>query len=221
MHTIIGYIHICQKKRWQNSFDLLMNKIRESGLYEKLNILRISILSDNGVFQDNWRFRDPKIEIVYKGYSEEYERPTLLLIKSQSVLDPDNTFYFYLHTKGVSHFGTEKEPYIIDWINLMLYWNIECWEKAVDILKKDYYWTYGCNHTGVHYSGNFWWTKKSHIDRLSNYIPNYYTATEDWVTMLYWGQKTVPIHSEFYSAFNSGLEGMGHYSNPYHESNYR
>ena len=220
-HNIIGYIHICQKEGWRRSYDMLMSKIKESHLYEQSTTIRISVLSDDGVFEDDPRYHDHKIVIIYKGRSEEYERPTLLLMKKQSTDDPDNTLYFYLHTKGLRHFGTDEEQYVIDWINLMLYWNVEQWQKAIDVLNNDYYWTYGCNHTGVHYSGNFWWTKKSHLARLSDTIPNYYTAPEDWVTMLYWGQITIPIHREFYSVFNSGLEGMGHYTNPYPESNYR
>lgn len=220
-NNIIGYIHVCQKEGWKLLFDMFMDKIKQSKLYDNTNEIRVSILNDNGLIIDDIRFNDTKIVIIYKGISSEYERPTLLHIKSQCEKDPENTLYYYLHTKGLSHLGTEKEPYVIDWINLMLYWNIERWETAVNILSQDYYWTYGCNHTGIHYSGNFWWSKPSHIKRLSNYIPDYYTAPEDWVTMLYWGLTTVPIHREYYSVFNSGLEGIGHYSNPYPESKYK
>ena len=200
---------------------MILDKIKKSGLYENTNEIRLSVLSDSGLFVDDERFDDPKMRIVYKGVSEEFERPTLLHIKSSSETDPENTLYFYLHTKGIRHFETEREPYVVDWINLMLYWNVERWEKAVAILTQDVYWTYGCNFTGVHYSGNFWWSKPSHIKRLSDYIPDYYTAPECWVTMLYWHLREIPIHREFYSVFNSGLEGMGHYSQPYSESNYR
>jgi len=201
-------------------FDMLMMRIKESKLYDATKHIRISVVSDNG-FEDDPRFHDPKATIIYKGRSEEYERPTLLLIKKQSADDPEDTLYFYLHTKGLRHIGTDQEENVIDWIKLMLYWNIDCWKRAVDVLSHDCYWTYGCNHTGIHYSGNFWWSKHSHMKRLSDHIPEYYTAPEDWVTMLYYGQLTVPIHSEYFNVFSSGLQGMGHYSNPYPESNYR
>uniref|UniRef100_A0A6C0L7V2 Uncharacterized protein n=1 Tax=viral metagenome TaxID=1070528 RepID=A0A6C0L7V2_9ZZZZ len=220
MPHIIGYIHVCQKEGWKRTFDLIMDTIRQSKLYDEISELRVSVLSDD-IFQDDDRFHDVKMRIVYRGKSEEYERPTLLHIKSQSSIDPENTLYFYVHTKGLKHFNTEREPYVMDWIKLMLYWNIERWPLAVEILSMDHYWTYGCNHTGIHYSGNFWWSKSSHIQRLSSFIPDYYTAPEDWVTMLYWGQIQVPIHREYYSVFNSGLEGMGHYTNAYPESKYR
>jgi hypothetical protein len=219
-NNIIGYIHICQKPGWQQIYDILFNKIKTSGLYDNTREIRLSVLSDNNEYVDDIRLHDPKIVIVYKGRSEEYERPTLLQIKAQCEIDPPNTLYYYLHTKGLSHLGKDTEPNVLDWIHLMLYWNIERWENAISIVTQDCYWTYGCNHTGIHYSGNFWWSKPSHIKRLSDYIPDYYTAPEDWVTMLYYGQYKVPIHAEYYSAFNSGLEGMGHYSNSYPESKY-
>jgi hypothetical protein len=202
-------------------FDMLVKRIHNSGLYDALDVLRISVVSDNGLFHDDSRFHDPKMTLVYKGRSEEYERPTLLLIKKQSVDDPEDTLYFYLHTKGLRHIGTEQEDNVIDWIKLMLYWNIDCWRTAIEVVSNECYWTYGCNHTGIHYSGNFWWSKHSHMKRLSDHIPDYYTAPEDWVTMLYYGQITVPIHSEYFNVFSSGLQGMGHYTTPYPESNYR
>ncbi len=227
MHHIIGYIHICQlqesteyqKDGWKRSFDMIMDKVRSSGLYDQTTIIRLSVLSDTP-FEDDERFHDPKMTIVYKGHSSEYERPTLYHIKQQADIDPPETFYFYLHTKGIKHFGTPAEPYVIDWINLLLYWNVERWDNAIHILSYNY-WTYGCNFTGIHYSGNFWWSRPNHIKRLASHIPDYYSAPEDWVTMLYYGQTVIPVHGEFYSVFNSGLEGMGHYSNPYPASNYR
>ncbi len=217
--NIIGYIHVCQKEGWKRSFDLIFSKIKESHLYEHTAQIRLSILSDNE-FIDDERFNDPKMTIVYKGRSEEYERPTLLHMKKQSFIDPLTTRYYYLHTKGLRHFNTEREGPVLDWIKLMLYWNIERWDNAIHILNYNY-WTYGCNFTGIHYSGNFWWSKPSHIQRLSDDIPDYYTSNEDWVSMLYYGQHIIPVHPEFYSVFNSGLEGEGHYHHLYPESNYR
>ena len=220
--TIIGYIHVCMKPGWQNSFDLIMNNIKTHGLYEATQEIRLGVLTDDGVFMDDPRFHDKKIQIVYTGRSEEYERPTLLHIKKKSYTDPPDTLYFYLHTKGLKHFGTEREQNVLDWTKLMLYWNIERWEKAVEVLSGGYYWTYGCNHSGIHYVGNFWWARLDHIrDRLTDYIPDYYTAPEDWVTMLYWGQIKVPIHPEYYSVFHSGKSAEFHYDNPYPDSNYR
>ena len=207
--NIIGYIHICQKKGWERSFDMLFNCIKNSNLYESTTKIRLGIVSDNNKFIDNDRFKDSKFEIIYKGNSSEYERPTLLHMRNQSESDDISTRYYYLHTKGIRHFGNDNEKNIIDWINLMLYWNIEKWEKAMLVLNK--FNTYGCNYYVSndhidHYSGNFWWAKNSYIRTLPKHIPSHYNAPEEWVTI---------NQNKNFCIFKSGYEGMGHYTNPY------
>lgn len=182
-NTIIGYIHVCQKGNWQKSYDILMDYIKKYGLYNRTKEIRVGIVNDEGKIIEDKRFEDPKIKIIYIGKSKNYERPTLLHMKQHSYLDAPNTLYFYLHTKGIRHFGTKNEPVVMKWIKDMLHWNIELWKKAVDVLQK--YDTYGCNvsKTNNHYSGNFWWTTAKHVQTLPNKIPDYYTAPEDWITI--------------------------------------
>jgi hypothetical protein len=152
---------------------------------------------------------DNKFDIIYVGKSEEYERPTLLHMRKYSEIDSINTIYFYLHTKGIRHFGTESEQCVIDWINLMLYWNIEKWELAIE--KLNLYDTYGCNDTGKHYSGNFWWAKINHIKKLPDSIEKYYVAPENWVQI---------IRNNKYTVYNSGFQGHGHYKNLFPREKY-
>jgi len=200
MNNIIGYIHICQIGEWRRSLLMLINCIKKSGLYEKTSVIRLGILNKDGLVEKDEILNDSKFDIIYVGYPLEYERPTLLHMRQMSEQDNDNTVYYYLHTKGLKHFGMPSELNVLDWINLMLYWNIERWQLAVDILK--IYNIYGCNDTGHHYSGNFWWAKISHIRKLPTFIPDYYTAPEDWVQS---------VKQDKYCVYNSGYQGMGHY----------
>lgn len=177
--NIIGYIHVCQKGDWTKSYDIIMKYIKKYGLYENINELRIGIVNDTGNIIHDPRFDDNKIKIIYVDKSDNYERPTLLHMKKFANIDSDNTIYFYLHTKGIRHFNTKNEYVVIKWIKDMLYWNIQLWKNAVD--KLDKYDTYGCNFNGTHYSGNFWWTTKQHVQKLDDIIPAYYTAPEDWI----------------------------------------
>ena len=94
-------------------------------------------------------------------------------------MDKLGTLYYYLHTKGIRHFGKKYEYSVVDWIESMLYWNIELWEEAVSKLQT--YETYGCHYNNLHYAGNFWWSTAEHIKKLSDQIPDYYTAPEDWI----------------------------------------
>lgn len=179
-HTnIIGYIHVCQKGEWRRSYDMLMSSIKDSGLYENTKEIRLGVVSDDAKLIPDKRFDDPKLRIIYVGYSKEYERPTLLHMKKSSRVDPENTRYFYLHTKGLRWYGTKHENKVMEWIQSMLDCNITKWKRAIKELNTNE--TYGRDYNGTHYSGNFWWTTRNHVQKLSDVIPEYYTAPEDWI----------------------------------------
>jgi hypothetical protein len=201
---IVGYIHVCQKGDWVRSLRMLTDAIRSSELYENTHIIRIGIVNDEGKIVDNDILNDDKFKIYYFGKSSNYERPTLLHMRTKTIDDPEDTMYYYLHTKGIKHFGTINEQCIVDWINLMLYWNIEKWRIAVSILNTHD--TYGCNDVGHHYSGNFWWTKKSHIMSLPIYIGDNYTDPETWIQI---------VRDNKFCIYNSGYQGNGHYYTPF------
>lgn len=177
--NIIGYIHVCQIGEWTKSYDLLMNSLKMYGLYDRTNEIRVGVVNETGELINDSRFQDSKIKIVYVGKNIEYERPTLLHMKSSCTTDTNGTLYYYLHTKGIQHFNTKNEPAVLKWINSMLYWNIQLWKNAVTKLQT--YETYGCNYNNIHYSGNFWWATADHVKKLSDTIPEYYTAPEDWI----------------------------------------
>ena len=213
---IIGYVHICQIGDWYRSLSMIFNKIKESGLYQEVTEIRCGILNDNLKIIDCDFLQDPKIKIVYVGHPNEYERPTLLHMKKSSATDPDNTKYFYSHTKGLRWFKTNKEHNVVDWIKLLLYWNIENYKKAIAAL--DNYDTYGCNYykqdnyNPSHYSGNFFWVKHSYLKLLDEHINIGYNDPEFWLCSK---------NGKYYNVYSSGLEGMGHYDNPYPENVYK
>jgi len=191
MTIIIGYFHICQKGDWRKSFDLCMSSLKSSGLYDATLEIRCGVISDNGCVIPDFRLDDPKIKIVVDGRSSLYERPTLLHMRKYSETDPPNTSYWYVHTKGIRHFGTKREENVIDWINLLLYWNVIQWRMALkSLVSCD---IYGCNghedleHTmreiPFHYSGNFWWANSSYIKKLPNAIGILYTDPEFWICL--------------------------------------
>jgi hypothetical protein len=105
-------------------------------------------------------------------YSEDtslYEYPSLNKIK-QIASDNPNSYILYLHTKGITHDGQILNN-VKDWINMMLYFLVEKSDECINQLNNNYD-TVGCNYhlathyCPVHYSGNFWWSKASYIDKL-------------------------------------------------------
>ena len=177
--NIVIYIHICQKKGWKRSFQLLIDSIKKSNLYNAANEIRLGIVNDSGILIDDKLLHNDKFNIINIGNSVDYERPTLLHMKKMSSQDSPNTLYCYLHTKGVSHFNTKNEEAVIIWIDNMLKCNVYDWKNVIEKLKTHE--TYGCNYNNIHYSGNFWWATSKHIQKLPDTIPDYYTAPEDWV----------------------------------------
>ena len=204
--SIIGYIHICQKGKWQRSFTMLLDCIKSYGLYDASTCIRIGIVNDTCSIIPDSLLEDPKFKIIYVGMSHEYERPTLRHMRTAADFDPVDTKYYYLHTKGIQHFDTQVESYVMDWIHLMLFWNIEKWTIAVKALEK--YSTYGCENVPSstvkdHYSGNFWWATRNHILTLPTYIGENYTDPELWIHK---------VRDNTYSVYNSGYPGGGLYS---------
>ena len=219
MSPIIGYFHICQVGNWRKSFHMIMESIMQSGLYDAANEIRCGVLTEFGEY-DQMIHSYEKIQIVYLGTPAEYERPTLLHMREAENTDPVHTKYFYIHTKGIRWFDTPQEPFVIDWINLLLYWNIEQWRDAEDTLNK--YDTYGCNYYNgdkypVHYSGNFFWTTRQHINTLPRTIGNGYNDPEFWIC----SAGNVGNRPNSYNVFSSNLEGMGHYAEPFPKHLYK
>jgi len=213
----IIYIHVCQKGDWKKSFTMIFNKIKESGLYDNVDEIRCGVVNDNGILIPDTLLSDPKINVIYNGYSHEYERPTLLHMKNN--IRPD-TNYLYCHTKGLQWFGTYNEPFILDWINLLIYWNIEKWTDAV--LKLELYDTYGCNFLKKnnnddypdHYAGNFFWVTSNHLSKLNSVIHSQYHAPEFWLF-------NTPESYRYYNVYSSGLKPGGHYTIPYPQNLYK
>jgi len=192
-----------------------MNKIKESGLYDNVSEIRCGILNDEGMVEDLLLFKDPKIKIIYVGYPQEYERPTLLHMRNSINKDEK---YLYCHTKGLKWFGTPIEECVLDWINLLVYWNIERWRDGVKAL--DTYDTYGCNFYKQdhlypnHYSGNFYWVTSKHLSKLNKTIAPEYHAPEFWIF-------NTGETFKYFDAYSTGLHAGAHYERRYPAHLYR
>jgi hypothetical protein len=190
---------------------MIVKALIKSGLYDISETIDICVLSSN--FHEDLDIRLPKFNIHIKGDPVLYERPTLLHLHEKAKNDNDEVYYWYLHTKGLRWFGTSNEQNVVDWINLLLFWNVYRWKDAVEKLDRGFE-VYGCNQTNEpvnHYSGNFWWTKSSYLKRLPNVIGPEYNDPEFWI---------MKENPKWLCIFRSGLEGMGHYSNRYDRSLY-
>jgi len=198
MYMIYVYIHICCINNWENIVQGLIDKIRESGLYDEVLEIRCGILGNpypSGIF------KDPKIRIIYQSMDISIgESITLNIMREQSREMPENAKILYLHSKGVRTNG--QNPCITDWTNYMTYFVVECWRDCqIDL---DLYDTAGVNlsqEVAWHYSGNFWWANAGYISTLDECSREPYLAPEMWVC-----SKTEKMGCIFYSHINHYLE---------------
>ena len=184
------FIHICMLENWEEIFLELLYKIKNSGLYWEIDMIHLGILgnTDNltSEFFKTYIYNDPKIVIAYiDSRVNLYEIPSINYIKSyfefefECNCDCDcdcDPYILYIHTKGVRNAGNKKVTQ--SWREMMTYYLIDNYKE---ILKNM------CNYDAVgnnivnlhdnnscyinhkhtlHYSGNYWWSKKSHINKL-------------------------------------------------------
>ena len=197
------FIHVCMIDEWENILLELLNKIKNSGLYDIIDNIHIGILGDSNNLKNNI-FNDPKIKIAYiDSRIYLFELHTINYIKSfcKDILD-EEIYILYIHTKGVRRAGNKI---VIDsWREMMTYFLIDCHKDCLKNLS--FFDTIGNNivnlrgsdknfinknHT-LHYSGNYWWTKKTYINKLPylniNFNDDLYECrfnAENWILSNY------------------------------------
>ena len=175
MKPIYIYIHICVKNNWFTVLTNLIMNIKKSGLYEIIDKIRCFVLGTLDEIPES--LNDKKIIIVKKDPRYHlYERFTLNNLYDDCL--KEDFYVLYLHTKGITK---EKSLPVKDWVEYLIHFNMYRHKEIINLLKE-------CNCVGVnlqegpHYSGNFWWSKSSHIINLKREIGNGYIDPEFWVT---------------------------------------
>lgn len=113
-----------------------------------------------------------KARIVRKE-EKGWELHTLKLLYDDCKNDP-NQYVMYMHTKGLSHYynSTKNSVHLSTvntWRHFMEFVCIDEWRDRVNDLQQ--YDAIGMNLMDkpfVHFSGNFWWTKGSHVIKLKD-----------------------------------------------------
>ena len=207
---IFVYYHLCCIANWRNIFSRMMFKLKNSGLYAVIKEIRITVLGTDYNPCDPL-FSDPKITIqFYSPDTSLYERPALNRLIEDSNNEPE--FYvLYMHSKGVKHCGDKiLEPNVYDWCEYMFHFNVYKYLTCIAELNNGAN-AVGCNlqerGAPLHYSGNFWWSKSSHIRHLPKIVDTYYNTPEFLVSSIDGVYKSL-WHSEvnhFISPYTANL----------------
>lgn len=180
------YFHICTLNNWEYFSMLLYNAIINSGLINIITKINVVVLGTQ-VDRVKELLNNEKVNIIFHDeITQFYERPCLLLMREHAL--KEDCIFLYIHSKGIGH-GDKQN--ILDWINQLLYFNIErhtdCLKllETVDTCGVDLQTVYddgwGAGPINPHYCGNFWWANSYHIKELPDTIPGSYIAPEMWI----------------------------------------
>lgn len=168
----IAYYHVLMVNNWESIVKEQLSLLRKSGLYDKLDAIKIGALGDDIDRLNKIIKRYAKCEIVrYSHDVHKYEFWTLKIAYHDAV--NERSFYgLYFHTKGVSFPDNEGGKY---WRDYMNHYNITQWKEAEKQLRKGYD-TCGVKlltekdlpARKLHYSGNYFWFKSSYVARLQD-----------------------------------------------------
>jgi len=225
---IYVYYHLCCIANWRTIFTRMLFKLKNSGLYKVITAIRITVLGnarenrssknedsshifrsfteENAYDPTDPLFNDPKIQIRFHSQDTSlYERPALNKMIEDA--QTEEFYVLYLHSKGVKHVtDITMSKYVYDWSEYMFYFNMYNHAMCITELNNGAS-AVGCNlqerGAPLHFSGNFWWSKSSHIRNLPKIVDTYYNTPEFLVTSIDGIYKSM-WHSE-----------INHYYTPY------
>lgn len=177
-----GFAHLFLSGHWYTVFSEQTRILLTSGLYDECEEIRIGCIgsqTEKAFLQKYFVDVYPKLKIKYHSENPlEYEFPTLRLIVA------DNSEYvgFYFHTKAVTR---PFEVPINHWRSLMNESILNRWqahrvrvESGFDVSSMGYL------KSPNHFSGNFWWFRRSYIDKLpaiDSMDLSYRWGAEQWI----------------------------------------
>jgi hypothetical protein len=185
---ILIFSHNFIKYNWRPIVEDQFDILHRSGLYNRAERICYGCYAEDKdelySFLEVVRKNDPnnKIQVIIHP-SNDNERGTLILLQEVVSHYDEEVFVLYSHTKGVSskHIHPDmdiKEDYILSWRKIMEYFTKERWEDAIKNLEENDavgcfydYWK-GAYFSFSYFSGNFWWSKSSHIKTLSDIKKN-------------------------------------------------
>lgn len=227
MHNPSIYYHIFCHDGWKDMFQEQLLKIVSSGLLYECRSLCFSVV---GYTEDDLKWingvssniENSRVHAVDSSMWHLQERATLLNMHRECGSDRDGDWpILYMHMKGLTRRGYNSDM----WRIYMDHFNISEWRRAVKKLQEGFL-AYGVNLRDdteehfhkkyLHYSGNMWWSRASHIRSLNtDFIKDQSTWLSRWNSEFWIG--TNGDRERFFCIHESGVD---HYKEPYEVCNY-
>ena len=160
---------------------------------EQLDILNKGLLNKTKkliIFITKYDDNCTQLDMLFKNYDTD----KFILVKSPDnlfekfainnyknyIMDKDYYLY-YFHTKGLSHINEPIAHVFTSRRKILNYYTLEKFDVNIKLLEK--YDAVGCSlslYPKKHFSGNFWWSKSTYTNLLSN-INHFYLAPEMYI----------------------------------------
>jgi len=181
-NNIYGVYFICCLNNYLDIVREQLTEIKNSGLYNHTTqlLLFVTLYDENNVeLQNLLQEFDKKNKFKLITTSENlYEK--FAICNYKKYISHCNDYYlYYFHTKGISKVSDNifsRRRKILDFYILNKY--------NISIKLLETYDAVGCSlnkYPKLHFSGNFWWSKSSHLNKLNDDIGNGYLAPEMYV----------------------------------------
>ena len=156
--------------------------LRCSGIMSAVERLCVGFVGP--AYNEEWRVH-PRFRVLFHEPDPFcYEMPTLNAMLRDVQATNDDYLILYFHTKGASSMMKHNRKAVNRWRKIMEWWNIVMFRRCVRLMLSNDLDALGGNLINMspggsdlsefrvnpdhscHYSGNFWWSRASHIRRL-------------------------------------------------------
>ena len=192
------FYHVYLFGNWKEIVIDQMNTLQNSGLLEFSQVkVGVAYYSETDKEIENCKTileSYKNVEIIYERHTSGCgESDTLEELYKFSKNSIENLKILYLHTKGVTHYKSEREENVKNWRKLMEYFLIDKWQTCVEKLEEGYD-CCGVNYQGHAanikneivaikiFNGNFFWANSEYINKLDNSILwEHRYSSENWI----------------------------------------
>lgn len=174
---IYGVYFICCIGKYKTIVAEQLASVRKNGLFQRTHTIFCFICQYN-----------PEVMTVLKPYMSKlkiisttenlYEKYALSNFR-QYITKSLPYYLYYFHTKAVSRDAEEFHErrrnlnyFILEQYDVCLFWLNQYYDAVGTALSM---------FPSLHFSGNFWWTRSSHLDRLPREINDSYLAPEMYI----------------------------------------
>jgi hypothetical protein len=197
MNKNLIFIHIFAINDWLETITEQIGLIQKFKLFDE-SLIKVGILYNN--ISEGEKvvefFKDYRnVEILFSKINSGIgESETLGILKDFSMSCDENVNVLYIHSKGVTQYGSVRETPVKKWRNMMEYFLIEKWRDCVKKLNEGYdccginYQNHAANIKKESvlikiYNGNFFWTKTDYVKKLDKTILlEHRYSSENWIS---------------------------------------